>query len=138
MYQNNTRRSLLTTVGVTLTVGCANAPPRKTPTTEWTDEWPKFGYNTANTSHAPINTGPDNLREGPWTFQCGDEVWSSVSVKNDTIYISSWDGNLYALSIYQGNEEWRFETDGEIHSTPTVKDDTVYIGNRDKFGDTPT
>jgi len=48
------------------------------------------------------------------------------------IYISSFDGNVYAVSVDDGTEHWRFVTGAPIESSPTVADGLVFIGSGDK------
>jgi outer membrane protein assembly factor BamB len=54
-------------------------------------------------------------------------------VADGTVYVGSYDSNVYALSATDGNEQWRYQTDGEIWSAPAVIDDTVYVGSEDSY-----
>jgi outer membrane protein assembly factor BamB len=40
-----------------------------------------------------------------WRFQTGGHVHSSPVVVDGTVYVGSWDGNVYALT--GGNQQWR-------------------------------
>jgi len=41
-----------------------------------------------------------------------------------TVYVGSFDGNVYALDAETGEEQWRFETGEGVRSSPTVVDGT--------------
>jgi len=69
----------------------------------------------------------------------GSERWhvnvangaTGATVVDDTVFVESWDTNVYALDAATGEERWRYEAPtappGEIH----VYNDTVYIPGRD-------
>jgi outer membrane protein assembly factor BamB len=84
-----------------------------------------------------VGTGtvPERARAaGPgdqeWAFETGDWVLSSPTVADGTVYVGSFDGNLYAVDAGSGNQEWAFECD-VVYSSPTVVDGTVYVGSWD-------
>lgn len=68
----------------------------------------------------------------------GREIWSMknmndrmVHISGGTLYIGSWDNNVYALTL-DGKELWRFRTGGPIvFSSPAVHKGVVYIGSFD-------
>ncbi len=142
------------------TAGCASSPAEPTgpdravsspeprpldscPTDEEpsADEWPTVGYDARNTGANPDTTGPKNEVTERWTFETGNWVQSSPAVANGTVYVTSRDRTVYALTASEGSEQWQFETgiaetDAEdtvpseagMRSSPTVVDGTVYVG----------
>jgi outer membrane protein assembly factor BamB len=66
-------------------------------------------------------------------------VHASPAVANNTVYIGSWDSNLYAIDADTGQEKWSLKTgeDSVIHNqvgfqaSPAVVDGIVYVGCRD-------
>ena len=64
-----------------------------------------------------------------WSFGTGDAVYSSPALANGVVYVSSWDGNVYALDAYTGAELWNHGYGSAIIWTPTVANSMVYIGN---------
>jgi outer membrane protein assembly factor BamB len=66
-----------------------------------------------------------------WRFACEDEVRSSPTVKGDTLYIGSFDNNLYALNAETGEFIWKYPTERGIASTPFIHGDQVLIGSTD-------
>ncbi|WOO43205.1 PQQ-binding-like beta-propeller repeat protein [Rubellicoccus peritrichatus] len=67
-----------------------------------------------------------------WTFATGDWIDSSASIYGNTVYVGSWDSNLYAINANTGAQEWAFETGSLIIGSPAVgADGTAYIGSSD-------
>jgi len=69
--------------------------------------------------------------EQEWVFETGDEVRSSPTIVDGTVFVGSYDNNLYAVDAETGTEEWVFETGDEVRSSPTVVDGTVFVGSAD-------
>ena len=65
-------------------------------------------------------------------FETGDVVGSSPAIGSDgTIYVGSWDKNLYAINP-DSSKKWTFETGDEVHSSPAIgSDGTIYVGSLD-------
>ncbi|MBA7653130.1 Outer membrane protein assembly factor BamB [subsurface metagenome] len=63
-----------------------------------------------------------------WAFLTGGGIYSSPAIDSDgTIYVGSWDNNLYAINP-DGTLKWIFSTDGMISSSPSIGSDrTIYI-----------
>lgn len=66
-----------------------------------------------------------------WKFETEEEVRSSAAMANNTLYIGSYDYNLYALDIQNGQMKWKFPTEGGICNTPACQGDLVIIGSED-------
>lgn len=62
-----------------------------------------------------------------------DFFLSSPSIVNDTLYVGSGDGFVYALDVASGALRWKFRTGNVVHATPAVFHDTVYIGSWDSY-----
>ena len=99
--------------------------------------WPKFHGNAQNTGQASSSvTGDATQGTAVSMFQTGDSVvLSSPAVGPDgTVYVGSYDGNLYALNRSGNNLtlKWKFQTGGIIESSPAIGlDGTVYVGSFD-------
>jgi eukaryotic-like serine/threonine-protein kinase len=52
-------------------------------------------------------------------------------VDSDTVYIGTYDGNLYALDGSTGAKRWRAHTQNLIAGTATVANGVVYVGSTD-------
>jgi len=72
--------------------------------------------------------------EGEWFYPRKENkfigaVVGSLIVVEDTLYVGSSDGKLYALDE-KGNERWApFETGDKIWTSPAVKGNAVYVSN---------
>ncbi len=66
-----------------------------------------------------------------WSFKTEEEVRSSPTLANNTIYIGSYDFNLYALDAQSGSFKWKFATEGGICCTPACVGDMVIFGSED-------
>eukprot|EP00729_Bicosta_minor_P024047 gene24047-1672_t len=71
-----------------------------------------------------------------WKFATGDMVEASgpaVSVDQQTLYVGSWDTNLYAIHTGNGTLRWKFATGSIVDTSPAVSVDggTVYTGSKD-------
>ncbi|MCK5560226.1 MAG: PQQ-binding-like beta-propeller repeat protein [Thermoplasmata archaeon] len=90
--------------------------------------WPMFRQNLNHTGLSPYNTStnPGTLM---WEFITGDNVDSSPAIgSNGTIYVGSFDGNLYAI-YPNGTEKWSYTMLNEVHSSPAIgPDGTIYVG----------
>lgn len=84
---------------------------------------------------APGYTDNVPLRsKGEWTYP-GDvksigAIVGSPVVANDTLYVGSSDGRLYALNAVYGELRWDpVDTRGKIWTAPAVEGGIVYVGN---------
>jgi outer membrane protein assembly factor BamB/tRNA A-37 threonylcarbamoyl transferase component Bud32 len=66
-----------------------------------------------------------------WTFRCEDEVRASPNLFGKSIFIGSYDHNLYALLAEDGKFLWKFPTDKGIVSRPVIFDENVLFGSED-------
>jgi outer membrane protein assembly factor BamB len=62
-----------------------------------------------------------------------DFYLSSPTVVQDTVYIGSGDGNVYALDSATGALRWKFQTGNVVHASPAVANGTLYIGSWDSY-----
>ncbi len=68
-----------------------------------------------------------------WKFRCEDEVRSSPVVYGGTVYVGTYDNNLYALQASDGAFKWKFATEGGLAASPALDLDNhiVIIGSED-------
>src|SRR5919106_1856491 len=67
-----------------------------------------------------------------WTFKCEDEIRGTPALFQGSLYIGSYDNNLYALNAADGKFQWKYPTDGGIVSRPALFEGNVYFGSEDK------
>ncbi|MFC2006008.1 PQQ-binding-like beta-propeller repeat protein [Chloroflexota bacterium] len=91
--------------------------------------WPMFRHDLQHTGRSPYN-GPA-YPEIKWVYNTGDwQISSSPVIDTDgTVYIGTYDSNLFAVSS-NGSLKWVFNTSGSyINSTPAISSDgTIYFG----------
>jgi outer membrane protein assembly factor BamB len=95
------------------------------------DSWPTFQACRARTGQAPITIGPGSPVECRWTHTTNAEIISSPVVRNNTVYVGSNDGTIYALDAATGDIRWTLTIGGEVVASPTVVNNTVFIGGTD-------
>jgi outer membrane protein assembly factor BamB len=66
-----------------------------------------------------------------WSFKTGKDIKSTASVNGGVVYITSWDGSIYAIDILTGKSLWSYSTQRSSMSSPTIDGDrkVVYFGN---------
>jgi outer membrane protein assembly factor BamB len=74
--------------------------------------------------------------KGEWAYPSGVQsigaVVGSPVVVEDTLYVGTSEGKVYALdAVYGESTKWRqpFDTEGKIWTSPAIKDNVVYISN---------
>lgn len=77
--------------------------------------------------------GMGNTIEPVWTFKTEDEIRTSPVVHDGMVYIGSYDTNIWALQLDDGNLEWKYPTQGGIASSPVVdpSNGLIYFGSED-------
>jgi len=92
--------------------------------------WPMFGQNPQHTVRS-LYSGPE-VPKLKWSFPTGDWVHSSPAIGADgTIYVGSYDDNLYAIDP-DGSQKWSFTTGDRVVSSPAIgADGTIYVGSCD-------
>jgi outer membrane protein assembly factor BamB len=91
------------------------------------ESWSQFGYDVANSGHAPDNAGPVSDVQPLWSFPTDFFRGLSPAAVDGTVYVGGDDG-VHAINAADGTRQWTFEKDGALFSSPTVADGTVYVG----------
>ena len=63
----------------------------------------------------------------------GNAVYSSPMILENTLYSTSWDGNINAIDAINGIQVWEKNIGWSSTSSPTVIDDMVFVGSSDGF-----
>lgn len=67
-----------------------------------------------------------------WSFKTEDEIRGTPMIFQGSLFIGSYDNNLYGLNAADGKFQWKYPTDGGIVSRPAVLDGNIYFGSEDK------
>jgi len=140
-FREHTRRGFLQGIGTT-TIGVATAAEGvdgsgATAVNDGTilnvgeHAWRMFKADARNTGYHPTASGPTDEPTERWCFETNAVSVSSPAVVNDTAYVGTDEGAVYALDVASGDprDGWPFTTDGSVRSIPTVVDGTLYVGS---------
>ena len=67
-----------------------------------------------------------------WTFACEDDVRGTPAFFQGTLFVGSYDNNLYSLNAADGKFLWKYPTDGGVVSRPAAFEGNIYFGSEDK------
>jgi outer membrane protein assembly factor BamB/tRNA A-37 threonylcarbamoyl transferase component Bud32 len=67
-----------------------------------------------------------------WTFKCEDEVRGAPIIYNGSIYIGSYDHNMYSLNVADGKLNWKYATDGGVVTRPAAYEGDIFFGSEDQ------
>jgi outer membrane protein assembly factor BamB len=109
-----------------------------------TVDWPQYRFDDNHTGFNPLETtlNRQNVRnlQLDWQAQLGDIVLaSSPAVVNDTVYIGSSDGVLWAYPATGCGQAlcttplWKSTSLAQIIDSPTVSNGIVYVGSQTSF-----
>lgn len=91
----------------------------------------KTGLLSHMASTSTISPPKKDTQKPVWTFKCEDEIRGSPVLDNGTLYIGSYDNNLYSLNANSGEFQWKYATDGGIVTRPVISDGQVIFGSED-------
>ncbi len=78
-----------------------------------------------------LETEESHSIEPLWQFACEDEVRSSPTVADGSLFVGCYDNNLYCLDASNGDFRWKYPTEGGICATPCVAQGLVVVGSED-------
>lgn len=67
-----------------------------------------------------------------WKFECEDEIRGTPAYNAGSIYVGSYDNNLYSLNAASGDFIWKFATEGGIVCRPALFEGNIYVGSEDQ------
>ncbi|MCF8367072.1 MAG: PQQ-binding-like beta-propeller repeat protein, partial [Bacteroidales bacterium] len=88
--------------------------------------WPSFRGNPELSGTTDVELPP--IFELSWTFKTGDVIKSSAVICNNTIFIGSNDGFVYALN-FDGSLKWKFDAETSVEAPPLYLDNTIFAGS---------
>jgi len=63
-----------------------------------------------------------------------EKLWTSLVVHDGAVYMSTYDGHIYALSLETGELlDWSFESEAGFTSSPVIDEDTIFLGSFDRY-----
>ncbi len=81
-------------------------------------DWPSYGYDAQHSFDGQTRLTPARAKalRLAWMFPTGDAVTATPTVVGWTVYVGSWDGYFYAVSLATGRLRWKFQ----LKSQPAV------------------
>lgn len=78
--------------------------------------------------------GPTGAIEPRWKFKTEDEIRVSAVVSREVVYVGSYDTNIWALNVENGEFMWKFPTNAGIASSPVIDTSSklVLFGSEDR------
>lgn len=115
--------AVLALVGAAATLpvaGRVSAAARSSTTGIGPDDWPMYGRSPSHDFVGVTTLDPVSVRTllPAWFFPTGDAVTAPPTVVDGTVYVGSWDGNVYALDAATGHLRWRFTLDPQPAVSP--------------------
>ena len=63
-----------------------------------------------------------------------EKLWASPVIQDNNLYVSTYDGHIYALSIETGElSGWSFKSEAGFASAPVVYEETIFVGSFDRY-----
>jgi polyvinyl alcohol dehydrogenase (cytochrome) len=95
-------------------------------------DWPMFGYDLGNSRNNQLEStlskdNVGNLRE-LWRFN-GPSTTAAPAIVDGIVYLTGWNGRVYALRLEDGSTVWTASLPDLIDSSPTVTDSQVFISD---------
>jgi outer membrane protein assembly factor BamB len=62
------------------------------------------------------------------------KIWTSPAIQGNTLFVSTFDGHIYALSLATGElSDWSFKSEAGFASPPVIDEDVIYVGSFDRY-----
>ena len=68
-----------------------------------------------------------------WVFEAEDEIRSTPLFYGGTVYVGSYDTNVYAIQASDGKMLWKYATEGGVVTRPVADKTHIYFGSRDGY-----
>lgn len=91
--------------------------------------WPMFRHDLKHTGRSSYTGSSKNYLQ--WVYPVGSSTSTPAIGTDSTIYVGSYDSNLYAINP-DGTLKWKYTTGDVIESSPAVgTDGVIYVGSND-------
>src|SRR5471032_3158490 len=74
-------------------------------------DWPTYGHDAQHTfdGRTTLTARTASTLARAWFFPTGLAVTATPTVVAGTVYVGSWDGYFYALSLRTGKLRWKYQ-----------------------------
>src|SRR3990170_1355463 len=98
--------------------------------------WPMFRHDLRHTGRSSYTGSGKNYLQ--WVYPVGSSTSTPAIGTDSTIYVGSYDSNLYAINP-DGTLKWKYETGDVIESSPAVgTDGVIYVVSSPAVGTNST
>ena len=59
----------------------------------------------------------------------GNAVYSSPTIQDNKLYVTSWNGDVAKIDVDSGNKLWETNIGWSSESSPIINDDMVFVGS---------
>ncbi len=102
----------------------------------YSEGWSMFQNDTA---HTGLSWLAPRTNKTEWTYKTGAAIKSSAAIAKDRVFLTSLDGNIYALNEKDGSDLWNYSVGAPIYTSPAFiasggdnsKYDKIFIGADD-------
>ncbi|MBN1303784.1 MAG: PQQ-binding-like beta-propeller repeat protein [Anaerolineales bacterium] len=109
-----------------------NPEDRFKDTSEMKEALLSVARKTGALSRIAVSTAVQNSGVKPlWIFTCEDEIRGAPTYYEGTVYVGSYDNNLYALNAADGQFLWKYPSEGGLVTKPAVYEGNLYFGSED-------
>ncbi len=96
----------------------------------WIDWWPMFHHDLCHTGFSTSSAPETNHTKWTFTTDSGG-AFSSPTISNGKLYVSSCDHRIYCLDADTGELIWTYTTGNYVFSSPAIANGKVYVGSMD-------
>ncbi len=114
-------------------LGCLAAPlllsgtgAAQTEDQEFSERWPRYGYDVGATNYAPSNSAPGGTLREVWTTTLKQSLHWLPAVDEEALYVPEDDGAIREVSRVTGDIGWVYDDDAANYQV-TVAGDTLYV-----------
>lgn len=90
-------------------------------------DWPVFRGNSLQSGVAD-SPMPDNLTVA-WSFHAQNTIEGGPIVFDQTVFVATANGKLFALDLTTGKKKWDYQAVGGVLAVPAARDGAVYFGD---------
>jgi outer membrane protein assembly factor BamB len=68
-----------------------------------------------------------------WQFKTEGAIWGDLKIRNNTVYLGSDDGHMYALDTQARRLKWKLKTGAAVRSAPDFKGQRMFFSSDDGY-----
>lgn len=77
-------------------------------------------------AHGRAQLAPEGVL---WTYDLEDDLWAAPAATPERVIVASWGGQVWCLSLLDGEELWHYRTQGRLTASPIISEGAVYLAS---------